>query len=369
MKKDIVHIYYGSQGSGGLYIHEIYSSLKKEGLNQEVFLSYYYPFKYGKKIFFKYSDLASGVKKSKGRLYLRGLELVYGLFHTLFYIIIHQPKIVNYSLISSYISDVIFLNLIKITSNSKIIITCHDVIPFGETEDSVIKQISTRNKIFELADYFIVHNSNSISDLEKIFKISTDKIFFHPFPLMDLHKIVKRKDFSLKKQYDFSFFGHFRESKGIDVLIDAWKLFHKKYPKAQLLLAGNLPDGSKLDLSGFDGLNINLHLRYLSDDDYFDFVNSSRNVILPYRSGTNSGVVYNLITMGVNILYSDLPMFTSNPLLDKSSQFKANDIYSLFEKMCEYYHIDMVKIKPKIEEYETNFSQCVCGTYKKILKN
>lgn len=367
MKKDIIHVYHGSQGSGGLYIHEIYSELERKGLKQEAFLSYYYPFNYGKKIFFKYTDLASGLKKSRVRIYLRGIELLFGLLCTYFYIIINRPKIINYSLISSYISDCIFLKLIKITSNSKIILTCHDVIPFGEDKKSIEKQISTRRKIFSYADFFIVHNENSILDLKQVFNIPIDRIFYHPFPLMDLHKINQNKDISIKKEFDFSFLGHLRDSKGVDILLEAWKLFNKKYPEAKLLLAGNLPDGSKLNLNNLEKFNVSLFIKYLSDEDYFAFLSKSHNVILPYKSGTNSGVLYNLITMDVNIIYSDLLMFTSNPLLNENGKFLANNVHSLFDKLAEFYLLKDVKVAKKIDEYEKKFNDKVYNVYKDLL--
>lgn len=367
MKKDIIHIYHGTQGAGGLYIHEIYLELKSKGFNQETFLSYYYPFKYGKRIFFKYTDLASGVKKSKLRIYLRGVELIVGLLYSYFYIIINRPKIVNYSLISSYISDYVFLKLIKTTSNSKIIVTCHDVIPFGESKNSILKQISIRKKILKYADYFLVHNENSIKDLEEVFNISCDKIFYHPFPLMDLNKINTNQNLNIQKDYDFAFLGHLRDSKGVDLLLDAWKMLHQKFPHAKLLLAGNLPDGSKLKLDNLEAQNIYTNIKYLSDDDYFGFLNKSRNIILPYRSGTNSGVLYNLLTMNVDIIYSDILMFANNPLLNEKGKFRAGDVYSLYEKLCEYYSSKIPRENYKLDEYKEKFSESVIDVYRNIL--
>lgn len=367
MKKDIIHIYHGSQGAGGLYIHEIYQVLKNNGVSQEAFLSYYFPFQYGKKIFFRYTDLASGIFKSKTRIFLRAIELFFGLLYTVLYIIVYRPKVVNYSLISSYLSDYIFLKILKMFSNSIIVLTCHDVVPFGENKKSILKQIKIRKKILRIADFFIVHNQNSIDDLQKLFNIPIKDIFYHPFPLMDLHKIVVVNDTNLKKEYDFSFLGHFRESKGVDLLIKAWKLFHEKYPHANLLLAGNFPNGSLLDLKDLEKFNVKLFPMYLSDEDYFNFLNRSKNIILPYKSGTNSGVLYNLIMMNVNIIYSDLPMFTSNVLLNDTGKFKTNDVNSLFEKMCEFYILKDIEIRPELNKYDENFKKIIIEVYKKIM--
>lgn len=367
MKKDIVHVYHGTQGSGGLYTHEIYSELNSKGFSQEAFLSYYYPFKYGKRIFFRFTDLVSGVNKSKFRIYLRGIELIFGLLYSYSYIVIKRPKIVNYSLISSYFIDYAFLKLIKKTSNSKIVITCHDVIPFGENPDSISKQISIRKQILKSADYFLVHNQNSIKDLVEVFNISSNIIFYHPFPLMDLNKINTDQNLDSQKDYDFAFLGHLRDSKGVDLLIDAWKMFHKDFPDAKLLLAGNLPDGSKLEINNLETFNVTTRIKYLSDDDYFGFLNKSRNVILPYRSGTNSGVLYNLLTMNVNIIYSDILMFTNNPLLNDKGKFKAGDVDSLYQKISEYYSYKGPQENLSLDDYKEKFSEAVIDVYRTIL--
>ena len=184
---------------------------------------------------------------------------------------------------------------------------------------------------------------------------------------MDLHKINRDKEINVAKEFDFLFLGHLRDSKGVDILIKAWKLLNIKHPEAKLLLAGNLPDGSKLDLTDLCKYNVFLNITYLSDNDYFFLLKKARNVVLPYKSGTNSGVLYNLITMDVNIIYSDLLMFTSNPLLNKKGKFLVNDTQSLFQKMCEFYVLKDVKMEKNTEEYMSDFSNKVYAVYKDLL--
>lgn len=51
MSNSLFHIYAGTQGSAGLYINEIIKALDLANIKQNAFVSYYYPFKNGKKIF------------------------------------------------------------------------------------------------------------------------------------------------------------------------------------------------------------------------------------------------------------------------------------------------------------------------------
>lgn len=366
-KKDVVHIYHGTQGAAGLYLHEIYSALSTADIKQEAFLSYYFTFNYGKKVFFKYTDLASGLRKSRFRIYLRAIELLIGLTKTYVYILFNRPKIVNYSLITSFTIDYIFLKVIKITTNSKIAITCHDVIPFGENKESVKNQTKQRLKILDCADFLIVHNQNSIVDLNLTFNIKSDKVYYHPFPLMDLNKINVKKGVTTNKEYDFSFIGHLRNNKGVDVLLKAWKLFHVRFPEATLLIAGNLPDGSNLELHGLEQFNVTVKIGFLTNEDYYDYLNKTRNVVLPYRFGTNSGVLYNLITMEVNIIFSDLLMFTSSPLLNISGKFLTEDVDSLVLKLEEFYLKKDIILENNSVEYMKIFNEKIKYVYKEML--
>ena len=132
---------------------------------------------------------------------------------------------------------------------------------------------------------------------------------------------------STEKQYDFLFLGHLRKEKGIQVLLEAWKLFQPKHPKATLCIAGEAPFG--FDKSACSGLNIDIILQFLSDEQYFNLGSTAHCIILPYTKGTNSGVVSTLVTLNSNIITPDLEMFKSNALLSKELMFESGNPHSL----------------------------------------
>lgn len=365
-KINIIHIYYGSQGAGGLYIDEIFGALKKGGFTQQVFVSYYYPFKYGKRIFFKFTDLASGVKNYTGRKYFRALEMLFGFGYCILYVMLKQPKIINYSLNSSFWTDLLFLKILKLFSKAKIIVTCHDVVPFSKDETDKKKQMRYRQEIFTFADYLLVHNQNSIVDLEKYYGIKMSKILFHSFPIMDLEKILLHEK-TCNKIYDFAFIGHLRNEKGLDLLIDTWKLYHDEQPEATLVIAGNAPFKMPI-LDGIEKLNVDLKLKFLNDVEYFDLIQSTGTIILPYIEGTNSGVVYNLVNLDVNIIYSDLDMFKFNPLLNQEGMFERKNIQQLLQKLRFFYKKENIA-KENVFSYRQNFNKEVIKAYSKALKN
>ena len=199
---------------------------------------------------------------------------------------------------------------------------------------------------------------------ERIFKVSNNKILFHSFPLMSLKHIFGEPDFKIKK-YDFAFIGHLRNEKGIDLLIEAWKLFIIEYPAAKLLIAGNLPYHIDF-LKDLEKYNVTLDLKYLSDKKYFDYINATNTIVLPYREGTNSGVVYNLFDLNVNIIYSNLPMFDENQLLDKLGIFEAGNVRELVKKFRLFYDQKLV-INHDTANYKKKFDIEVFNAYSKFL--
>ena len=87
------------------------------------------------------------------------------------------------------------------------------------------------------------------------------------------------------------FFGLIREYKGLDILLEAFRLLDDSY---QLIIAGE-PYGSfdkyqKIidSLSGKD--RIHMSLKYIKDSEVTDYFSAADVAVLPYRSATQSGI-------------------------------------------------------------------------------
>lgn len=363
----IAHIYHGAMGNNGLYIHEIVNVLNKIGIKQEVYVSYYYPKDYGRKFFFRYTDLLSGIKSKWWRPYLRMGELIVGLARTLISVRSNKPKIINYSLIQAFTPELFFLKILKKITKSKLIITCHDVKPFANKYTTLKQSVNLRKKIFNLADYLLIHNSSSKEDLMNYFGISTDKIISHPFPLMDISQLYENIDIDPSLKVDFLFIGHMREEKGIDLLLHAWEKYHKIKPDATLIIAGNNPN--HYNFKDYQNMGIKVFEGFLDDSLYCKLIKSARYVVLPYRHGTNSGVASTVIGMGKQLICSDIPMFKKNPLIPPSSLFKSMSIDNLCQKMLECLDNDInSEAERRNQAYKERFSTSVISTYTNILK-
>ncbi len=371
---DILHIYAGTSGSAGLYIDSIYSALKSD-FEQCVIVSYYFPFSYGKKIFYKYSDLSyPNISHHSDiiRLTIRYFELLYALTYSLIYILFKRPRIINYSLTTQINLEYFFLKILKRFSNSKIWITAHDVIPFQTNYSKYEKSLKQRKLFFLLADKIIVHNTNSIRDLKEYFEINEFKILHHPFPIMDLRRInvLNKRDSQLKKHFspdikNFVFVGHLRKEKGINILLEAWSKVVsglESISNIQLIIAGNIPKGFTYNFSNIP--NLVLLDNFLSDSDYRYLIEKAECVILPYSKGTNSGIPSSVITLNTKLITSDIEMFMSNDLIDKKFIFQSENSEALSEKIR--YVLDGHNYNfNSVHEYMNEFSKIILENYKK----
>ena len=369
---DIYHIYWGTAGNAGLYIDELYQSLKRAGFVQKVFVSYYYPFDYGEKVFFRRTEMEHCKCRGIARLFLQAFEFVLALCRIILQAFKDKPNVINYSYVNR--GNIIlfhFLKRIKRISHCKLIITCHDVIPIIKDEKEYYKEMAIKKRIFSLADYYLVHTEASKNELKTLFSIREEQVLIHLFPLMDLSKMDKGGEV-VGTKYDFLFIGHMRPEKGIHLLVEAWESFHGCYPAARLCIAGN-PNYYKEYLEEKEewctNNGIDLILGFISDADYIRIVKSSRCVVFPYTGGTNSGVISTVVSLDRDVITSDLGMFANNPFVPKDNMFKSGDSRALLKKMIAYKEGELVSdIKKRVNKYRMNFEEQVWSIYSIMCK-
>lgn len=368
----IYHIYWGTAGNAGLYMDEIYQTLQKAGFEQKCFVSYYYPFDYGEKVFFKRTEMEHCHYKGALRRAMQAFELLIALIRILLAARKEKPQVINYSYVSTGNKVIYwFIKKVKKESRCRLVITCHDVVPFAKDADAYDKELIIKRKIYALADFFLIHNNNSRNDLLRIFKVNPDQVLEHPFPLMDLSKLNIESE-GIEERYDFLFIGHLRREKGIEFLMEAWPLFHRLHPSARLCVAGNpayYRDFIESKRSECENNGIELIMGFVSDIEYIRLVRSAKFVLFPYLSGTNSGVISTVISLNKGVITSDIEMFINNPLVPKDMMFKVGDIQSFIDILETMYNRDIVvDNKELIYDYRKVFSEQIYRVYSFITK-
>ena len=106
------------------------------------------------------------------------------------------------------------------------------------------------------------------------------------------------------------FFGQIKESKGLDILLEAMNLVHD--PDIHLIIAGSARDVDPQDLiqtlvEPSVQNQIHLHNRYISDQERDALFKACDALVIPYRRIYNSGVLMMGLSYGKTVIASDLP--------------------------------------------------------------
>ena len=87
------------------------------------------------------------------------------------------------------------------------------------------------------------------------------------------------------------FFGRIDQYKGISILMQALPKILKRYPDVILRIAGNGNLQTEMPLIDKYKNNIELHNRWIRDEEVSDLIEDATIVVLPYTHATQSGVI------------------------------------------------------------------------------
>jgi glycosyltransferase involved in cell wall biosynthesis len=381
-KIDILHIYAGTRGASGLYLDEIYRALKGN-YTQEVIVSAFYSFPYGKKWFYRYSDISSIglniLKINIVRKTLRFFELFITLIRILIYVKFSNVRFVNYGLTSDLVVEYLFIRLLKFNSKVEVIITCHDVVPFGSDDADILsKKIKRKKLFFDLADYLLIHNENSKKDLKRYYNIVEKTLPVLCFPLMDLNNLnSKPTEISLirdKSKFTIGMLGNLRQEKGVDVLLKAWNKFYEPSKNIQLIIAGYIPHNIDYGFDKFKNKSVLIYDKFIEDSEFKSLIEECDVVVLPYTRGTNSGIPSQVTSSGTLVLTSNIPMFRNNRIISSEFLFESEDYKDLSSKLEEISSMDKYTIQCYNDKnsilllrYKKTFSENILLVFNKLL--
>lgn len=195
----------------------------------------------------------------------------------------------------------------------KLVITTHDVESFA----GKFSGRAARN-ILEKADKIIAHNTVTKNALIHRLHLPVEKIEIIPHGNYVNNIPDRLKSVTIKHALNLPdnspillFFGQIKEVKGLDLLLKALPLVLCQFPDTKLVIAGKI---WKDDFSIYEKLikkhtlqgNIELHLRYIPDNEAPLFFYSADVIVLPYRKIYQSGVLLMAMSYGACVLASAL---------------------------------------------------------------
>lgn len=224
------------------------------------------------------------------------------------YLKMHKPDVL---LIQATLSKFEAKYLKKIKNRTKIVLTVHDVIVPSKSKSWDMKSLK---KMYEIADRLIVHSETNKNQLINIFKIKEEKIFVVPHGIMSKYNIIKKEkclsELNIKNSNpNLLFYGSIRESKGLDVLLDACKGL-----KVNLIIAGAMPFGETFDnyhkIIEKNQINAIEIIKFTSDEFKDVLFQACDFVVLPYKEFySQSGVFMQSIRYKKPLIVTNVSSF------------------------------------------------------------
>ncbi len=184
------------------------------------------------------------------------------------------------------------------TRHNRVVFICHNV---EEHESNFLKKIASKI-LLQRGDGYILHSSEEERSLKSLLKNQNIATVISPHPTYDIFNQNRYTRLSAKKALDITpsrkvilFFGFIRKYKGLQYLLEAMPLIINRYNDILLLVVGevwrkqidyfNLIKELKLEQ------NVRFINHYVPNEDVEKYFKASDFLILPYISGTGSGIL------------------------------------------------------------------------------
>jgi D-inositol-3-phosphate glycosyltransferase len=239
----------------------------------------------------------------------------------------------------------------------KRILTIHDIDSFkGKNYDFYLKIVC------KLVDEIIVHNIESETAL-LLKGISKAKI--HVIPHGNYLPFVNELPYEPSDgKLKILFFGQIKKVKGLQILLDAFKLAFEKNQNIHLTIAGKAWHEDVSQFNDFIKINnltnnVKTIFEYIPNEEVESYFSSADVVVLPYTKIFQSGVLLLTMSYGRPVLTSNLAAFTGIIEDQKSGfVFVSEDTESLANKILE-----IEKDRSKMIDVQKNASILIKDKY------
>jgi glycosyltransferase involved in cell wall biosynthesis len=189
---------------------------------------------------------------------------------------------------------------------TSVIISIHDPFPHsGEESDAL--SLSSRIYRFlnkKLVRKHLLYNDTMVEAYARSRGISRDRIITSRLGPYDYLRSIRGG--VIANQCDFLFFGRIQKYKGIDLLLEAFKLVLEKAPGARLLIAGSGSFWFDIESYAIPAENLVVCNRFIPGSELADMIEAASVVVCPYRDATQSGVVMSAYAFCKPVIVTDV---------------------------------------------------------------
>ncbi len=221
----------------------------------------------------------------------------------------------------------------------------HNILPH---EYFPLKERLVRNLLIR-TDLTVLLSSQTERDFQSLKTDSASLKLFHP-----IYKLPEPSagGTELREKYGFRendkvvlFMGLVREYKGVDLLIEAMNSIHTDGYDIKVMIVGEFY-ADKASLLEMIKPNYKNHYtiidEFVPEQKMSDILSLANLLVLPYRKGTQSGILANAIHLRLPALVSDLPGLSEHIThRENGLVFRAGDAQHLRQKIKEYFQDDM----------------------------
>lgn len=280
--------------------------------------------------------------------FLKALECLINYCRLLVFVKNEQPDIIHlqwlpfleqHCMIEFYVLKFIK----KISFNTKIILTVHNIFPH---DISTVKREKYRERFAafgKVLDFYIVHTKESFSELKQEFGIDSEKISVinHGVFMPSKLPIRSRENEGVCR---FLLYGYQFFYKGTDLLIDALRgLTDNVKKRIEVRVIGQFSPDLYEKVKELQLANVYINNSFVNDDVLYEEIVNSDVLLFPYRKISQSGALLLGLYFNKPMILSDLPSFRET-LSDYPEEmfFENGNVESLKKAMLNYLNSNIV---------------------------
>jgi glycosyltransferase involved in cell wall biosynthesis len=254
------------------------------------------------------------------------------------------------------------LRRVKTNRHTKVICIADNILPHEKRPgDKALTKYFVKP-----VDSFITMSEKVLDDLKLFAKGKPTQLV--PHPLYDnFGEIISKEEARRKLEINVEdkvilFFGFIRKYKGVDILLNAFKMLNSKFEiqNLKLLIAGEFYDDEKNYASLLNDIeikdNLILHTHFISDSEVKYYLCAADCVIQPYRSATQSGVTPLAYHFEVPMIVTNvggLPSMVPDKKVGLVAEATAE---SIAQKINEYFELGENYFLPNLREEKKKYS-------------
>ena len=263
-----------------------------------------------------------------------------------------------------------------------------------DATDSLLNRVTLKIQ-YRLCDHIFVHTEKMKEELCAQFTVSEEKVSVIKFPINNSLCDTELTSAQAKRRLELGsgekailFFGRIRPYKGIEYLLDAFRMLSEKENASyRLIIAGEAIKGCEQYLQeiqrsaagDFAQDRIIWRTQFIPDDDVELYLKAADVLVLPYKEIFQSGVLFLAYAFGLPVVATDVGSFREE-IVEGSTGFlcKPGDSAEMARAIETYFESGLFKnlgdLRKEIKEYANEnhswhaVAKLTCGVYAKLLE-